>query len=88
MDDVELNDLDQKEQCLFCEEFGKNGEMWFRCVNGGRWAHAECSGRDSPNDYECDFCRKKSFIKKKNEHAFFSTCFTCFCYLAKIETFV
>lgn len=42
--------------CIICQEFGKNSEMWFRCVNCGKWAHALCSGEDRPEHYVCGFC--------------------------------
>lgn len=44
------------ELCLICGEFGKNGELWFRCVSCGKWAHALCSGENSANNYLCPFC--------------------------------
>lgn len=46
----------QNEICTICQEFGKDKEMWFRCVNCGKWAHALCSGADRPEYYICGFC--------------------------------
>lgn len=25
------------ELCVICTEFGKNGELWYRCVSCGKW---------------------------------------------------
>ena len=44
------------EYCLVCGEYGPTSEMWYRCVICGKWAHSECSGYDSPENYTCDFC--------------------------------
>ncbi|XP_065658907.1 uncharacterized protein LOC136083435 [Hydra vulgaris] len=60
-DDDELdygNDLFSKdtEMCLVCGEYGKKTKLWYRCVYCGKWAHADCSGYDSPKNYICDFC--------------------------------
>ncbi|KAJ3666603.1 hypothetical protein Zmor_002039 [Zophobas morio] len=41
--------------CIICGEFGKNGEIWLRCVSCGEWAHKACSGNDN-NAFICDFC--------------------------------
>lgn len=60
-DDIEPLNCDV---CLVCNEFGRDNEMWYRCVNCGRWSHEECSGWDSPEDYFCDLCLNKQ--KKKN----------------------
>lgn len=71
VDDDELDDMvnmdvdsNKPDQCLVCEEFGKNGEIWYRCVSCGRWAHAECSGWPSATNYKCDFCYKKASVKR------------------------
>jgi hypothetical protein len=32
------------EKCFICEEFGKDGELWYRCTSCGISVHAECSG--------------------------------------------
>lgn len=59
-DDNELDDIDDGEGsncCLICGEFGKGGELWYRCVSCGNWAHKECSGESTPKDYICDFCQ-------------------------------
>lgn len=44
------------ELCLVCGEYGFN-ELWFRCKQCGKWAHSECSGADSADNYVCDFCQ-------------------------------
>ncbi|KAF5302974.1 hypothetical protein FQA39_LY10152 [Lamprigera yunnana] len=64
VDNIE-KDTDQNEQCLICEEFGKNKEMWYSRVLCGCWAHAECSGQDSPKNYHCDYCQKIKRTKKR-----------------------
>lgn len=46
--------------CLICDEFGRDNEMWYRCVGCGRWSHEECSGWDTPEDYLCDLCMRKA----------------------------
>lgn len=43
------------EVCIVCGEFGLT-ELWFRCTICGKWAHSECSGADSAENYICDFC--------------------------------
>lgn len=45
------------ELCVICGEFGKNRELWYRCVSCGKWAHALCSGENSANNYMCAFCK-------------------------------
>lgn len=52
-DDDEDNDLNK---CLVCDEFGRNNELWYRCTSCGLWAHASCTGWDSPKGYVCDNC--------------------------------
>lgn len=42
--------------CIICDEYGKNNELWYRCTQCSKWAHAECSGQNSPENYVCDFC--------------------------------
>ncbi|CAH2104176.1 unnamed protein product [Euphydryas editha] len=57
--DDEMNvDDENYNKCIICEEFGKN-ELWYRCTICGLWAHAICSGWDSPNGYICDLCDQK-----------------------------
>lgn len=53
------------EQCLICNEFGRDGELWYRCTTCGLWAHSECSGWDDPENYMCDICLKK--VKRDNK---------------------
>lgn len=57
-EDDDLFDIRSKdvEMCLFCGEYGLN-ELWFRCTSCGKWAHSECSGSDSADNYVCDFCQ-------------------------------
>ena len=61
-DDDENDDIGPPnyDVCLVCDEFGRDNEMWYRCVGCGRWCHAECSGWDSPDGYLCDLCLRKS----------------------------
>lgn len=47
---------DDVEYCLVCGEYGPISEVWYRCVICGKWAHSDCSGYDSPENYTCDFC--------------------------------
>lgn len=64
--DVGTNDLCQDDEdddaedagnrCLVCNDFGRNNEMWYRCTSCGLWAHAECTGNDTPEGYVCDIC--------------------------------
>lgn len=56
-DNIDLFSKDT-EMCLVCGEFGTKTELWFRCVFCGKWAHADCSGFDSAENYTCDFCSK------------------------------
>ncbi|XP_069671644.1 uncharacterized protein [Periplaneta americana] len=53
------------EQCLICNEFGRDGELWYRCTTRGLWAHSECSGWVDPENYMCDICLKK--VKQDNK---------------------
>ena len=56
-DDVDLPD--DENECLYCGEFGRDREMWFRCVVCGKWAHKDCSGWDTAENYTCDYCKKR-----------------------------
>lgn len=59
-DDNECDDIDPgQEKCFICDEFGQDGEMWYRCTSCGIWVHEECSGWDSPEGYACDLCVKQ-----------------------------
>ena len=52
-------EISQGDQCLICDEFGKDGELWYRCTVCGLWVHSECSGWDDPHNYMCDICLKR-----------------------------
>ncbi|KAJ8939093.1 hypothetical protein NQ318_003206 [Aromia moschata] len=52
------NPTAKEEKCCVCKEFGKN-EIWFRCRGCGQWAHKDCSGADSADEYMCDYCQKR-----------------------------
>ena len=56
--DDELDDLesDENEICVICGEGSIKNEMWFKCTNCKKWAHALCTGEDTPEEYICDFC--------------------------------
>lgn len=60
--DIPLNQLcdddedDDLNKCLVCDEFGRNNELWYRCTSCALWAHATCTGWDSPQGYVCDHC--------------------------------
>lgn len=44
-----------EELCCICDEFGRDGETWYRYTNYcGNWAHKEYSGRKSPIGQVCD----------------------------------
>lgn len=48
----------KEEVCSVCGEFGKDRELWYKCVRCQNWSHAECSGWDSSGQaYRCDYCR-------------------------------
>lgn len=66
-DDDELDDVDLEDNntCLVCGEFGRDNEIWYRCVSCGNWAHSECSGWDSAVQYTCDVCIKAHKKSKK-----------------------
>lgn len=44
--------------CLLCGEFGKNNELWYRCILCSGWVHSECSAAETADDFLCDFCLK------------------------------
>lgn len=54
-EEVELN----ADVCIVCNEFGRDGEMWFKCVTCGLWVHADCSGWDTAKNYKCEYCLRK-----------------------------
>lgn len=41
--------------CLMCGVFGKNRELWLRCVSCGMWAHKACANIER-KVYTCDYC--------------------------------
>ncbi|KAF2880299.1 hypothetical protein ILUMI_25876 [Ignelater luminosus] len=45
-----------KEVCPVCNGFGRDNELWFRCVLCSGWTHTDCSGQDTSNNSMCDFC--------------------------------
>jgi hypothetical protein len=47
------------ENCIICGDYGKGRETWFRCTICGKWAHKDCTGADTLNDYRCDFCNNE-----------------------------
>lgn len=51
---------DKNNLCLFCEEFGRDGELWFRCVMCSGWVHAACSAAETASAFICDYCTAKS----------------------------
>lgn len=57
-DDDELDDLPGEEEntCFICDDYGKDGEEWYRCTSCAIWVHGLCSGYDTPEDYICDKC--------------------------------
>uniref|UniRef100_A0A2A4J4D1 Ig-like domain-containing protein n=1 Tax=Heliothis virescens TaxID=7102 RepID=A0A2A4J4D1_HELVI len=57
-EDTDADD-DYENKCIICDDYGQNNELWYRCVLCGLWAHAECSGCDSPEGYICDLCHNK-----------------------------
>lgn len=59
-DDDELDDMESSENdmCLVCGDGVKKNEIWYQCPICQRWAHALCTGEDSPEGYVCDLCDK------------------------------
>lgn len=55
-DDDEDDDMENRDICAVCQEFGRDGEIWFRCCRCSNWIHKECSGKDSAKNFLCDFC--------------------------------
>ena len=51
--DVEVNE----DICIICGEFGKNRELWLRCVICSGWAHSECTNNEKGKHYVCDYCQ-------------------------------
>jgi len=44
------------DNCIVCGEFGPGGEIWFRCVNCGFWAHKDCTSAERAEGFICDIC--------------------------------
>lgn len=53
-EDRDKNVVDQN-ICLVCGEFGKNNEIWLRCVYCGNWAHKACTDGEKKL-FVCDYC--------------------------------
>lgn len=51
------NCKEEEHLCAFCQEFGRNNELWFCCGVCDHWVHAACSDADTPEGYICDNCR-------------------------------
>lgn len=45
-----------KDVCLFCGDFGKEKELWFRCCGCAGWVHSDCSGADFADNFVCHLC--------------------------------
>ena len=69
LDDDEMDDMEPainiprgqsgiNDICLICNGPGKDNELWYRCTKCSKWAHAECSGWDSAENYTCDYCQQ------------------------------
>ncbi|GBP87262.1 hypothetical protein EVAR_64472_1 [Eumeta japonica] len=66
MSDVNTDELCQNDEdddaedagdmCIVCGEFGRDRKIWYRCTSCGLWAHADCTGWDSAQNYVCDMC--------------------------------
>lgn len=57
-DDISEEEEDNKNTediCIICGEFGKNNEIWLRCIVCGYWAHRECTDKEKKS-FVCDFC--------------------------------
>jgi hypothetical protein len=48
-----FNNLD--ESFMFCEEFGRDERVWFRCGLRSGWVHAECSAAETSKNLVYDF---------------------------------
>lgn len=60
-DDTDIKEnYDFQNKCVLCDDYGRNNELWYRCVICGLWAHVECTGSDTPENYMCDIgmCQK------------------------------
>ncbi|XP_050499832.1 tigger transposable element-derived protein 4-like [Diabrotica virgifera virgifera] len=56
-DDDDVRDKNITEDiCILCGEFGKNSELWLRCVYCGHWAQKACSNSPKDKKFICDFC--------------------------------
>lgn len=65
VDDIEIAGRPSYDVCSVCGEFGRDKELWYRCVLCSSWAHSECSGWDTAVGYTCDLCIRKEKLKKK-----------------------
>jgi len=52
------------EKCFACDDFGKEGELWYRRTGCGIWVREECSGWDSPDGYLGDIASRRSSFPK------------------------
>jgi hypothetical protein len=66
-DDNEEDDVETYcEKRFICEEFGTDGELWYRCTGCGIWAQADCSRCEFPDGYLCDVCLRRRNTKLKH----------------------
>jgi hypothetical protein len=42
---------DSDETCMFCGEFGRDEELWFRCGLCSGWVYAECSASETLHNF-------------------------------------
>ncbi|KAJ8881238.1 hypothetical protein PR048_017712 [Dryococelus australis] len=47
-----------KKVCFVCGEFGRDGQIWYRCVYCAHWVHSECSGWDLAENYTFNLCMR------------------------------
>lgn len=60
-DDCDLSSMlavsnNTNDTCMFCGEFGKDKELWFRCGVCSGWVHSDCSAAESHHNFVCDHC--------------------------------
>jgi hypothetical protein len=63
---VKDTDILHRDECLFCGEFGRSGELWYRYVSCSYWSLLGCSGWDTPKNYTCDLHIKDGKCQVKN----------------------